>query len=58
MEKSKLEKFVSKYNLGGSCESVLWKSDGTDITVNCISDDKNVLEIGRASCRERVCLYV
>ncbi len=45
MEKSKLEKFVSKYNLGGSCESVLWKSDGTDITVKCISDDKNVLGI-------------
>jgi hypothetical protein len=43
MEKSKLEKFISKYNLGGSCESVLWKSDGTDITVKCISDDKNVL---------------
>jgi hypothetical protein len=45
MEKSKLEKFISKYNLGGSCESVLWKSDGTDITVKCISDDKNVLGI-------------
>ena len=45
MEKSKLEKFVSKYNLGGSCESVLWKSDGNDITVKCISDDKNVLGI-------------
>ena len=45
MEKSKLEKFVSKYNLGGSCESVLWKSDGDDITVKCISDDKNVLGI-------------
>jgi hypothetical protein len=43
MEKSKLEKFISKYNLGGSCESVLWKSNGTDITVKCISDDKNVL---------------
>ena len=43
MEKSKLEKFIAKYNLGGSCESVLWKSDGTDITVKCISDDKNVL---------------
>ena len=45
MEKLKLEKFISKYNLGGSCESVLWKSDGTDITVKCISDDKNVLGI-------------
>ena len=45
MEKSMLERFISKYNLGGSCESVLWKSDGTDITVKCISDDKNVLGI-------------
>jgi len=45
MEKSKLEKFIAKYNLGGSCESVLWKSDGTDITVKCISDDKNVLGV-------------
>ena len=43
MEKSKLEKFISKYNLGGSCESVLWKSDGDDVSVKCISDDKNVL---------------
>ncbi len=45
MEKTKLERFISKYNLGGSCESVLWKSDGNDITVKCISDDKNVLGI-------------
>jgi hypothetical protein len=45
MEKTKLEKFIGKYALGGSCESVLWKSDGTDITVKCISDDKNVLGI-------------
>ena len=45
MEKTKLEKFIAKYNLGGSCESVLWKSDGNDITVKCISDDKNVLGV-------------
>lgn len=45
MEKTKLEKFISKYNLGGSCESVLWKSDGADIVVKCISDDKNVLGV-------------
>jgi hypothetical protein len=45
MEKSKLEKFIVKYALGGSCESVLWKSDGNDITVRVISDDKNVLGI-------------
>jgi hypothetical protein len=43
MEKSKLEKFITKYNLGGSCESVLIKSDGSTLSVRAISDDKNVL---------------
>lgn len=43
MEKSKLEKFITKYNLGGSCESVLFKSDGNTLSVRAISDDKNVL---------------
>jgi hypothetical protein len=43
MEKSKLERFISKYNLGGSCESVTFKSDGDTLSVRAISDDKNVL---------------
>lgn len=43
MEKTKFEKFISKYNLGGSCESVTFKSDGKTLTVRSISDDKNVL---------------
>ena len=43
MEKSKLEKFITKYNLGGSCESVTLLSDGTKLSVRSISDDKNVL---------------
>jgi hypothetical protein len=43
MEKSKLEKFITKYNLGGSCESVIFKSDGDNLSVRAISDDKNVL---------------
>lgn len=43
MEKSKLEKFITKYNLGGSCESVLIKSNGDTLSVRAISDDKNVL---------------
>ena len=43
MEKSKLEKFITKYNLGGSCESVIFKSDGDTLSVRAISDDKNVL---------------
>jgi len=43
MEKSMLERFISKYNLGGSCESVTFNSDGTALSVKAISDDKNVL---------------
>lgn len=43
MEKTKLEKFISKYNLGGACESVTFKSDGKTLSVRSISDDKNVL---------------
>ena len=43
MEKSKFERFVSKYNLGGACESVLYTVNGTDLSVRAISDDKNVL---------------
>jgi hypothetical protein len=43
MEKSKLEKFISKYNIGGACESVKLVSDGTQMSVRSISDDKNVL---------------
>ena len=43
MEKSKLEKFIGKYNLGGSCESVTLKSDGNNLSVRTISADKNVL---------------
>lgn len=43
MEKSKLERFITKYNLGGTCESALLKSDGDVLSVRVISDDKNLL---------------
>lgn len=43
MEKSKFEKFIGKYNLGGSCESVVLKVEGTSLSTRAISDDKNVL---------------
>jgi hypothetical protein len=43
MERTKLEQFIVKYNLGGSCESVTWKSDGDTLSVRSMSDDKNVL---------------
>jgi len=43
MEKSKLERFISKYNIGGACESVKYVSNGTEMMVRSVSDDKNVL---------------
>jgi hypothetical protein len=43
MEKSKFERFVAKYNLGGSCESVLFEVQGPTLSTRAISDDKNVL---------------
>jgi len=43
MEKSKFERFVGKYNLGGSCESVLFKVEHSKLSTRAISDDKNVL---------------
>lgn len=43
MEKSKFERFIGKYNLGGACESVTFRSDGNTLSVRTISDDKNVL---------------
>lgn len=43
MEKSKLERFISKYNVGGACESVKLVSNGKQLSVRSISDDKNVL---------------
>ena len=43
MQKSVLERFISKYSLGGAADSVLWRSDGQTTEVMCISDDKNVL---------------
>lgn len=43
MEKTKFERFISKYNLGGSCESVSYNVTDDEIITRAISDDKNVL---------------
>jgi len=43
MEKSNFESFVNKYNLGGSCESVLLVTENSKLSTRSISDDKNVL---------------
>jgi hypothetical protein len=43
MKKSKLDGFINRYTLGGEIESVLIKSDGTELSVRMISDDKSLL---------------
>ena len=43
MEKQKLNRFVSKYNLAGLVESVKWESKDGSLTTSFISDDKSVL---------------
>jgi len=43
MEKSKLDKFIQKYNLGGNVNSVKWKSDGDTLTTSFVTPDKQLL---------------
>lgn len=47
MEKQRLNRFVSKYNLAGLVESVKWTSENNTLSTSFISDDKSVL--GRVS---------
>ena len=39
MQKSKLDKFISKYNLGGNVNSVKWKSNGNLSTLTLPNKD-------------------
>ena len=43
MNKSKFDGFVNRYNLGGEIESVMIKSDDSNLSVRMISDDKTLL---------------
>ena len=43
MEKLKFDGFINRYNLGGEVESVMVKSDDTNLSVRMISDDKTLL---------------
>ena len=43
MQKSKLDKFISKYNLGGNVNSVKWKSDGDSLSTSFVTPDKSLL---------------
>jgi hypothetical protein len=43
MNRSKFDGFINRYNLGGEIESVMIKSDDSNLTVKMISDDKTLL---------------
>ena len=43
MQKSKFDKFISKYNLGGNVNSVKWKSDSDTLTTTFVTPDKSLL---------------
>ena len=43
MQKTKLNKFIQKYNLGGNVNSVKWKSDGDKLTTTFVTPDKSLL---------------
>jgi len=43
MQKSKLDKFIQKYNLGGNVNSVKWSSDGNSLKTSFITPDKSLL---------------
>ena len=43
MQKSKLDRFIQKYNLGGNVNSVKWKSNGTTLSTSFVTPDKSLL---------------
>ena len=43
MQKSKLDRFIQKYNLGGNVNSVKWKSDGDSLSTSFVTPDKSLL---------------
>jgi|TARA_Y100000310_G_scaffold178751_1_gene178687 hypothetical protein len=43
MQKSKLDKFIQKYNLGGNVNSVKWISDGDSLSTSFVTPDKSLL---------------
>ena len=43
MQKSKLDRFIQKYNLGGNVTSVKWKSNGDTLTTSFVTPDKSLL---------------
>ena len=43
MQKSKLDRFIQKYNLGGNVNSVKWKSSGDSMSTSFVTPDKSLL---------------
>lgn len=43
MQKSKLTRFIQKYNLGGEVNSVKWSSDGDNLSTSFVTPDKSLL---------------
>ena len=43
MQKSKLNRFIQKYNLGGNVNSVKWSSDGNSLKTSFVTPDKSLL---------------
>ena len=43
MEKSKLNKFIQKYNLGGNVNSVKWTTDTNQLKTSFVTPDKSLL---------------
>ena len=42
MQKAKLDRFIQKYTLGGSVQSVKWKSQSNSIETKFITPDKSL----------------
>ena len=45
MQKSKLDRFIQKYNLGGNVNSVKWKSTTDTLSTTFVTPDKSLLEL-------------
>ena len=43
MQKSKLNRFIQKYNLGGNVNSVKWKANGNSLSTSFVTPDKSLL---------------
>ena len=43
MQKSKLDKFIQKYNLGGNVNRVKWRSNGDTLSTSFVTPDKSLL---------------